>query len=181
MEPNIIMSDDGKWPKNSKIFKSPGTKLLLVIVVLFVVIYFLMLLNKTGQPTASNNFSSQNVQITQINLAQLLSDKTNPPSWFPANLPVELNNITAQNESYYPEHKTTLYSLTYNSALKMEQIYSVYGSYFKSNGFTISEQSKNTHQMSYNTSKGNENISINIFPLAESGGATVHIDIIQSQ
>jgi len=147
--------------------------------VILVIIVALMVLWYTSGKVKSPAVSTTQTQIQQIDLAQLLGDKANPPAWFPANLPFELANVTEQSVLNYTEQKVVLYSLAYNSARQMEELYAVYGTYFKDNGFTISNQVKTQRQMTYVASKGNEEVNIAIIPFG--GGATVHIGIVVKQ
>lgn len=170
--PNMNSNMGGKQSEHKKI------EIIWAAVILVIIVALMVLWYTKGSVKAPTTSSTQ-AQMQQIDLAKLLANPANPPAWFPAGLPFEVSNVSEQNVLNYPDQKIVLYSLAYNSARQMEELYAVYGSYFKDNGYTVSNQVKTQNQMTYDATKGNEIVKIVILP--QGGGASVHVGIVVKQ
>ncbi|MDB5253961.1 MAG: hypothetical protein JWL80_27 [Parcubacteria group bacterium] len=110
--------------------------------------------------TKNKKFSSQNVVVTKADI----SSSNKLPSGFPTNTPIELANIIDANTLSYPDKHVEVTNVSYFSLKQQEELFSIYGSYLKANGYTVASSNKNPAMMTYVGKKGNTELDISISP-----------------
>jgi hypothetical protein len=110
--------------------------------------------------TKNKKFSTQNVIVTQVDA----SSANRLPAGFPTDTPIELQNIVDSSVLSYPDHKVQVANVSYFSLKQQEELFSLYGSYLKGAGYTVTSTSKNSSVMLYSSKKGNTEMNISISP-----------------
>jgi hypothetical protein len=107
----------------------------------------------------NTKFSSENVQVQNVDVS---TGKL--PAAFPANIPIELANVTDSSILSYPDRHAEVDNVTYFSIKQQEELFSIYGAYFKANGYKVTNTSKKSELMMYQATKGNTEVSVSITP-----------------
>jgi hypothetical protein len=159
-----------KMPTN----KSPKTIywVVAIIIVLAGLYYFVIQKNSSGTSMSTAKFSSENVQVSNVDFANM-TGTAKLPAGFPTDIPVELANITNSSTQYYPDKKTTLYSVSYTSAHQAEDLYQSYGAYLKKDNYAVGPTTDTATQLTYLAISPKGSLYIVIVP--QSGGAKVQV------
>ncbi|GEM_PF-1952355 len=162
---------------NSKTKFPLGILLVIVVLVLVYVGYskYPNLFKKTNLPT-------EKVVIEKIDFSKV-ENIGKLPDGFPTNIPVEKSNLTESTKITYPEQKSVLYSVSFNSARQAEELYSQYQSFLSTkNSFVINNQIKTVERMAFQATKTGtkDSLSVTITPQS-SGAILVQIGYVSKQ
>lgn len=141
---------------------SSRTRLILGILGLIVIVSVALRLTSLGNKK-NPNFSSENIKTTSVDLATAQGEGKLPAA-FPKDTPIEVANITESTTLSYPDRKVNLYNVAYFSLKQEEELFSIYGTYLKKNGYSISLTDKSANRMVYQAKKGNTDLSVVIVP-----------------
>lgn len=105
------------------------------------------------------------------------------PEGFPANIPVEKNNLIESVKITYTEQKSVLYSVSFNSARQSEELYAQYKSFLSAkNGFVIDNQVKTVERMAFQATKTGTKDSLSITITPETQGTNlIQISYVSKQ
>ncbi|MES2214097.1 MAG: hypothetical protein V4465_01765 [Patescibacteria group bacterium] len=109
--------------------------------------------HKTIDP---KKFSSETIEYSR--------DTKGLPQGFLSNIPVEVENITTSETLLYPERKATVMNVTYQSSKQQEELSSIYASYLKNEGYTITTSSKTAEKTVYAATKDKNELNVTISP-----------------
>jgi len=165
-----LMSSPSKMPS-----RSPRALLwiLAIIIVIGVVFWYVQQGKYVMTGVTPQKFSSENVKVTQVNVATA-TGTSKLPNGFPTDIPVELANITDSSTLAYPEHNTTLYTVTYISTHPSEELYANYTAYLKKTNYTIGQTLRIPAQLTIQAVSSKGSLFTVITPKS-TGGAEVQL------
>jgi hypothetical protein len=171
MQPNNTNSTHG----------SSGMKIVILAVVVLVVLgglYVWMKGFQTTKPitTTPKNDAPVSVVVSNTDLTTSL-DKI--PKGFPTDISIETKNVLQSRSVYYPENKSTLYTVIYKSPASPQTKYDLYYKYVTSAGYTNLNLATTTPSMSIQGIKDKSQLSFQISP--KDGGSLVQIGFIIQQ
>lgn len=163
----------------------PDSKTRLTLGILLVVIIIgLAYLGYSKYPNIfkQTNLPAEKSVVEKIDLSKV-ENIGKLPEGFPSNIPVEGNNLIESVKITYPEQKSVLYSVSFNSARQSEELYSQYQSFLSTkNGFVIDNQIKTVERMAFQATKTGtkDSISITITPGTQ-GTNLIQISYVSKQ
>jgi len=159
-----------------------SSKTSLIVLALVVLIALGSLVLKFGvgpkATTSNSNFSSENVNLQNVDLASK-EGEDKLPAGFPTSIPVELANINSSQTLNYPDKKVTLYNVGYFSLKQQEEVWTLYNNFFKADKYTVTRADKSAALMVFVANKENTEITVTLTP--QTGRVLVLVSVVVRQ
>jgi hypothetical protein len=161
--------------QGNKFPKAVGIATIIVALIIAALLIVTVRYSKFGM---AQKFTNEKVRVEKIDIGNS-SDTEKLPAGFPADIPVEFNNITDSQTLDYTDKKAKLYSITYVSARQFEELYAEYNRFFATNKYFVRTKTKTADRILFEAMQPEGSLTIIITP--QSGKMMVQIAYLARQ